>query len=265
MPLPDLTLVPPHCTENNGLSISWYDHLSCVSPYQYAWFGASIGLFCSVVGAAWGIWLTGSTMLGASVKAPRIKSKNLISVIFCEATAIYGVIIGIILNGSMCGISEIKTNHGAGTFDYYKLYYSAFAVLSAGISVGLTNIGSGSVLPVACFETMLLCPFDNFDSHHSVQSSFTLTPIDRPPIHISPAFASVDHPFPLDYKQSLRFRICVGVSGSSCALGDAQDPSLFVKILIVEIFGSALGIFGVIIGIITASSASFPCKLTYAS
>jgi V-type H+-transporting ATPase proteolipid subunit len=172
----------------------WSEILTHMSPYGWGYYGIAFGLGLSVVGAAWGIWLTGSCLVGAAVKSPRIRSKNLISVIFCEATAIYGVILAIIL------LSKMSTPKDFGAtmpvdFEYSQWYFAGYSVFSSGLSVGLTNIASG---------------------------------------------------------------IAVGIAGSSCAIADAQDASLFVKILIVEIFASALGIFGIIVGIIQSNSAQYP-------
>jgi len=204
---------------------TWSDVVMSIDPYAWASIGVGLAIGLSVLGAAWGILLTGSTLVGAALKSPRIKSKNLISIIFCEAVAIYGVIMvsrtlrlsspspsNTSFAAALCSltcspplsvfhlqaiilINKLSTQNGRYGSDVLVTMYSGYAIFWSGITVGLSNLFCG---------------------------------------------------------------VCVGVVGSSCALGDAQKAALFVKILIVEIFGSALGLFGVIVGIIQSTDASFP-------
>ena len=94
---PTADLLPPYTTCQTGNYLGWMDVLYCIEPVTCVYIGIAIALGLSILGAAWGILITGSSIMGTNIKMPFVQSKNLISVILCEATAIYGVIIALLL------------------------------------------------------------------------------------------------------------------------------------------------------------------------
>ena len=77
-------------------TVTSYSHLTfCISPYFWGEIGVAFAIALSVVGAAWytlpfnfykyparGIFIVGATLCGAAVKAPRIRSKNLVRFLY---------------------------------------------------------------------------------------------------------------------------------------------------------------------------------------
>ena len=121
----------------------WKDMFYCTNPSSWAYMGVALALGLSIIGAAWGIFITGGSLLGSAIKMPRIKSKNLISVIFCEAVAIYGVIIAIILYTRANAVTISDTFEGVDEKAYDKALYASFAIFGSGLSVGLSNLFCG--------------------------------------------------------------------------------------------------------------------------
>eukprot|EP01105_Mastigella_eilhardi_P006917 TRINITY_DN18420_c0_g1_i1.p2 TRINITY_DN18420_c0_g1~~TRINITY_DN18420_c0_g1_i1.p2 ORF type:complete len:175 (+),score=44.51 TRINITY_DN18420_c0_g1_i1:68-592(+) len=164
-----------------------------VSPHMWAALGLALCIGLSVVGSAWGIWTIGASTLGVSIHKGKLETRNLVSILFCEALSIYGIIVSIIMTTKaqtgecMPGPSAVDRQTG-------------YMMFSAGLITGCCNMMAG---------------------------------------------------------------ITLGVVGKGIAVSTAAVSSLFVKLLIVLIFGEVLGLYGMIVSLIETGNCNFGKTCTF--
>ncbi|BET01478.1 16 kDa proteolipid subunit [Nesidiocoris tenuis] len=146
------------------------------NPIYGPFFGV-MGVACSIIfsslGAAYGTAKSGTGIAAMSVMRPELIMKSIIPVVMAGIIAIYGLVVSVLIAGSL----EPPEN--------YPLF-KGFLHFGAGLSVGLSGLAAG---------------------------------------------------------------LAIGIVGDAGVRGTAQQPRLFVGMILILIFAEVLGLYGLIVAI----------------
>lgn len=142
--------------------------------------GAASAIIFSSLGAAYGTAKSGTGIAAMSVMRPEMIMKCIIPVVMAGIIAIYGLVIAVLIAGSM-----------SDSVSGYTLYHG-FVHLGAGLSVGFSGLAAG---------------------------------------------------------------FAIGIVGDAGVRGTAQQPRLFVGMILILIFAEVLGLYGLIVAIFLYTKA----------
>jgi len=117
------------------------DECSAYSPL-YGFLGIASAVVFANLGGAYGTALSGLGIMNMGIASPDLLMKNIIPVVMAGVLGIYGLIVGVILNGKM---TQPAAEDGEITYSQYK----GFAHLAAGLCVGLSSLASGIAIGIA--------------------------------------------------------------------------------------------------------------------
>lgn len=145
--------------------------------------------------------------MGAGVRVPRIRSKNLISIIFCEAVAIYGII--------MVRLTRTTSLPRAANHTWYAVLLS---IVAKYVRPTLQAIIMNASMQNGCAEEMYpgSAPFAESNGGFSGiwgQAGYAGYALFAAGVNVG--------------FSNLACGVCVGIAGSACALADASNPLLF--------------------------------------
>jgi len=136
--------------------------------------GASAAMIFSALGAAYGTAKSGTGIAAMSVMRPELIMKSIIPVVMAGIIAIYGLVVAVLIAGSLAPPDSGYTP------------FKGFLHLGAGLAVGLSGLAAG---------------------------------------------------------------FAIGIVGDAGVRGTAQQPRLFVGMILILIFAEVLGLYGLIVAI----------------
>mmetsp|Transcript_17531 Transcript_17531/g.25943 ORF Transcript_17531/g.25943 Transcript_17531/m.25943 type:complete len:233 (+) Transcript_17531:91-789(+) len=209
------------------------------------YMGVMASIVFSNVGAAVGTSKAGVGILRAGVRTPDQVWRNLIPVVMAGVNGIYGLILSVILVGSITR-PDFDSNENK-----YSLY-TGFAHLAAGLCCGLSGLGSGICIGIAGDAAVAAC--GEFDVNLKKSDFFPLNTIS------GDGTESTDE---LDLMlQKMSKNRCgldqsIGVDGGR---GDKKvdgADKLFVAMVLIQVFAGNIALYGLIASIILSQQVFY--------
>jgi len=158
----------------------------------------------SNVGGAYGTAKAGQGIMAMGIRSPDLLMKNIIPVVMAGVLGIYGLIVGVILNGKF---STPELGTGYATYSQYN----GFSHLAAGLCCGLCSLASGLAIGISA---------DAGTRSVGAQSAMAAS-----------------------WKK-------MGFTGDSGGQVNSSGDALFVGTILIQVFASNLGLYGLIAALI---------------
>ena len=126
--------------------------LTDLHPYNMGASGIGLCVGLAALGAGWGIWTCGTASCGTAGVSSKISMRDIMNLILCEVIAIYGLIMGIVLDGRLQTGNELVLSH--------QTYHAGFALFFAGIVQGACSFSAGIAIGIVGATISIVCHRD---------------------------------------------------------------------------------------------------------
>ncbi|KAG6419690.1 hypothetical protein SASPL_116199 [Salvia splendens] len=195
----------------------------------FGFLGAAAALVFSCMGAAYGTAKSGVGVASMGVMRPELVMKSIVPVVMAGVLGIYGLIIAVI----------ISTGINPKAKSYYL--FDGYAHLSSGLACGLAGLAAGMAIGIV--------------GDAGVRLSFNIILVNE-----TSCIKVLVLVFKVSFKGNWLIKtwhlILTAFIYQKCdQLANAQQPKLFVGMILILIFAEALALYGLIVGIILSSRA----------